>query len=138
MPLFESQEAMSQEVRCYSEAGWAVIPCDDPEHGEVGHLAFREQNGEEETVLLSWYPFGPRSPEVTYATSEESFEAALVRLGSGPRYRCDDPKRLLLGLVTYPEGETVARILQVRLTTFSGFGDASKKAVLSVGTLSRT
>lgn len=130
---FDSYEALTVAADAKVAEGWTKLPCDCPRSGEIGYMLFRhiEREGEpaEESVILSWKPFGDVETHVTWLSSRDSglIQSALDSLQGKKVFKCDDPRNLRLGFIHY-DVPGVATLLEVSLSAVKGMGSE-----LSVG-----
>ena len=138
---YQSYEAMCQAAQTYQGEGWTILPCDNPEEGVVGFLAWKplppnhndpsiaaegSELGdgspiEEEQFQLQWYPYGELVTEKRIFKNAEEFETTVQnRFAEKPIYRCDDPKKLLAGYVCYGAEPGKALVLQIPITKLKG------------------
>jgi hypothetical protein len=115
-----SQTALSKEnlLRLSSEyqaQGWTTIPADDPRRGIMGFWACKGDKEES----CEWPIFGQAlTPEDRVCTSlEELLDVVDKEKSLGALLtKCDDPMRLLLGVVSYREAPVgKSTVYQVKL-----------------------
>lgn len=100
------------------DEGWTFLPIDEPRHGLLGFMAFRQQNdGEEEQRTYQWPVAGvPLEPDVRQVTSLQAIFEFIEQTGTANVVLCDDPVRRMIGVGRYEPENRRAVILEVPLT----------------------
>lgn len=121
MALYPSESEARQAAEALGP-GWDLIPCDAPERGMAGLIAYRNPPDHvedlHEPVRFEWALFGREleadvlevsGRELIDFIREEAFENLFL---------CDDPRRIILGFVSYREAaEGRCTVRQCRLTS---------------------
>jgi hypothetical protein len=124
------REAVCQEAARLVSQGWFLLPCDTPEQGAQGFVAFREVAGEEETKFLQWYLFG--KPLDTDSLVVEGPELLSFISESRELHLCDDPRKLLIGFVRYESGRGRAVIRRIQISKLKVLAEEDRQRVLAV------
>lgn len=109
--IYATQAEAETKAQAFRDAGWEVIPSDEPERARRGYAAFKGSDEE----LIRWEMFGkPMIPDLRITTAEQM--ALAIREETIEPHSCDDPTTLQIGFVWYHVDKSVAVTRRVSLT----------------------
>jgi hypothetical protein len=111
--MYKDQTEVDAKAQELKDAGWTVVPCDFPDRGLRGSIAFRTVDGEEEQQELHWPIFGK---ELTPKYQQGSIPGLLQMFRENKGLICDDPKTRRLGYMVPDLEKAEANIYVVSLT----------------------
>jgi len=113
--MYKDQTEVDAKTQELKDAGWTVIPCDAPDRGLKGSIAFRTVDGAEEDQELYWPIFGKElAPKYQQGTVPDLLRMYQENKG----LICDDAKTRRLGYMVPDLEKAEANIYVVSLTEF--------------------
>lgn len=100
----------------HRQEGWTFLPMDDPWSGLKGFVAFRLEDGSEESRTYQW----PITGDILFPETRQVELPELIdfieKTGTQNLVLCDDPKRRVLGFGRYEPERHAAVVMEIPLT----------------------
>ena len=107
------QEALESANKLAREGGWEFLPCDTPERGLNGIVAFKGSGDLEKMERFEWPVFAKELiPDMNNDVSPKELAKFIIEENV---HECDDPIRRLIGFVKYIPAENRSIVRRVRI-----------------------